>query len=106
MKKITTGFFFIRSTSALVNLIRPSWDELPKNYYPAYTISMFASGSIVSSDILDIGTRRYDENKRRSMTSTGGSAAIAPPSLVLGEPAAFDIPNVPDVSDHCNGLLF
>jgi len=66
---------------------------------------MFASGAMISNDILDIGTHRYDENKRRSMTSTGGTAALCPPSLVLGDPAAFDIPNVPDVSNNLHGVV-
>lgn len=60
---------------------------------------MFAPGATISDDILDIGTRRFDEDKRRSMTSTGGTAALCPPSIVLGDPTAFDIPNVSDVSN-------
>ncbi len=60
------------------------------------------SSAIVSNDILDIGTRRYDNQKRQSVTAsagtTGGTAGLCPPDMVLGMPGAFDVPNVPDVS--------
>ena len=53
--------------------------------------------SIVSSDILDIGTRKYDNLKRRDVAS-GGTAGLCPSEMVLGIPGAFDVPNVADVS--------
>ena len=62
------------------------------------------SSSIVSNDILEIGTRQYDLQKKRSAAvassvgKTGGTAGLCPPELVLGMPGAFDLPNVPDVS--------
>jgi len=62
---------------------------------------MFSPGATISDDILNIGTRRYDEDKRRSMTSTGGTAALCPPSLVIGDPTSFDIPNVADPAQFC-----
>ncbi len=52
--------------------------------------------SIVSADILDIGTRQYDNQKKRSVAS-GGTAGLCPADMVLGIPGAFDVPNVADV---------
>ena len=49
----------------------------------------------VSSDILDIGTRNAEDKRRQDMTS--GTGALCPAKF-LGEPAAFDVPNVADVS--------
>lgn len=45
----------------------------------------------IGSDILDIGSRRTDERR-------GG---LCPPRLALGEPGAFDLPNVPDPALFC-----
>ena len=62
------------------------------------------SSAIVSHDVLDIGTRQYDLQKKRaasgasSVGKTGGTAGLCPPELVLGMPGAFDVPNVSDVS--------
>ena len=58
---------------------------------------MFGAQIAISDDILDIGTRRHEDRKRQAMAS-GGTGALCPSDLVLGEPAAFDLPNVPDVS--------
>jgi 20S proteasome subunit beta 5 len=54
----------------------------------------------ITSDILDIGTRRHDE-QRRAMSSMGGTAALCPSVMNFGEPGAFDIPNVPDPAHFC-----
>jgi hypothetical protein len=51
----------------------------------------------VTAGILDVGTRKAEDERRRA--STQGSGALCPPAVFLGQPAAFDIPNVPDVSD-------
>lgn len=51
---------------------------------------------VISDDILDIGNRRAEERR--------GGASLCPPSLCLGEPSAFDVPNVPDVSSNSNTL--
>ena len=59
---------------------------------------MFGTQTAISDDILDIGTRRSEDRKRQAMTS-GGTGALCPSQMVLGEPAAFDLPNVPDVSN-------
>lgn len=56
--------------------------------------------SIITSDILDIGTRRHDEQKR-AMNSMGGTASLCPSVMNFGEPGAFDIPNVPDPAHFC-----
>ena len=51
--------------------------------------------SAVTTDILDIGTRRAEDKRRQVIASGSGGMC---PSKFLGEPAAFDIPNVADVS--------
>jgi hypothetical protein len=51
--------------------------------------------SAVTTDILDIGSRNGEDKRRQAMAS--GSGAMCP-SKFLGAPAAFDIPNVADVS--------
>ena len=51
----------------------------------------------VTADVLDIGTRQ-EEDKRRQMIASGGTGAMCA-SNFLGEPAAFEVPNVADVSD-------
>jgi len=48
---------------------------------------------VISDDILDIGNRRAEERR--------GGASLCPPSLCLGEPSAFDVPNVPDPAHFC-----
>jgi hypothetical protein len=55
--------------------------------------------SAVTTNILDIGTRSA-EDKRRQVIASGSGAMC--PSKFLGEPAAFDIPNVADVSTATN----
>jgi hypothetical protein len=52
--------------------------------------------SIVSTDILDLGTRQNDNEQRRA--ASGGTAGLCPTEMMLGIPGAFDIPNVADVS--------
>jgi len=52
----------------------------------------------VSSDILDIGTRNAEDKRRQDMTS--GTGALCPAKF-LGEPAAFDVPNVADPAHFC-----
>lgn len=47
--------------------------------------------------ILDIGTRRADDRKRQEMT-LGGTSSLCPPMMRFGEPGAFDVPSVADVS--------
>jgi hypothetical protein len=49
----------------------------------------------VTSDILDIGTRSAEDKRRQDMST--GTGALCP-SKFLGQPAAFDLPNVADVS--------
>jgi hypothetical protein len=56
---------------------------------------MFGSSLVISDDILDIGTHKYD---RRSDQRAIGSGAMIP-RLALGEPGQFDVPNVADVSE-------
>lgn len=56
----------------------------------------------VSTDILDIGTRNAEDKKKQSMTS--GTGALCPAKMnmnFLGEPAAFDVPNVADPAHFC-----
>lgn len=52
----------------------------------------------ISTDILDIGTRRADNEKKQLMATGSGSLC---PSRVLGHPAAFDLPNVSDPAHFC-----
>lgn len=47
----------------------------------------------IGDDLLDIGSRRAEQ--RGSQNPTG---ARCPPTLGMGMPGAFDVPNVPDVS--------
>jgi len=56
---------------------------------------MFGSSSAVGNDILDIGSSKFD---RRNDQRAIGSGAMMPPSLTLGDPGQFEIPNVADVS--------
>ena len=56
---------------------------------------MFGSAHTIGNDILDIGSQKFDRNNNSRAIGTGG---ICPPSLILGEPGKFDVPNVPDVS--------
>jgi 20S proteasome subunit beta 5 len=59
---------------------------------------MFSSYSVPCSH-LDIGTRRDDEMKKEGYTS--GTGSMCPPKLFLGEPTAFDVPNVADPAAFC-----
>lgn len=54
----------------------------------------------VSTDILDLGTRKAEDERRQAMGSAMGTGALCP-SKFLGEPAAFDIPNVADPAHFC-----
>ena len=58
----------------------------------------------VTTDVLDIGTRQ-EEDKRRQMIASGGTGAMCA-SNFLGEPAAFEVPNVADVSDWLSYIEF
>jgi len=65
-----------------------------RTYFHRNTPNMFGP-SAVTTDILDIGSRNGEDKRRQAMAS--GSGAMCP-SKFLGAPAAFDIPNVADVS--------
>lgn len=56
---------------------------------------MFGSSLAIGNDILDIGSSKFD---RRNDERAIGSGAMMPPSLTLGDPGQFEIPNVADVS--------
>ena len=64
----------------------------------------------VSNDVLDIGTRNAEDKRKQSMASANGTGALCPPKMTfLGEPAAFDVPNVADVSLiilYSNSILY
>jgi hypothetical protein len=55
----------------------------------------FGPSPVIGADILDIGTRKAEQQQQHRGV---GSGAMRPPSLVLGEPGHFEIPNVADVS--------
>ena len=56
---------------------------------------MFGSSLAIGNDILDIGSSKFDHrNDERAI----GSGAMMPPSLTLGDPGQFEVPNVADVS--------
>jgi 20S proteasome subunit beta 5 len=50
----------------------------------------------IGDDLLDIGSRRAEQ--RGSQNPTG---ARCPPTLGMGMPGAFDVPNVPDPAQFC-----
>jgi len=52
---------------------------------------------MVSCDILDIGSRRAEENSARDRAI----GAVGPSPFRFGHPAAFDVPNVPDPAHFC-----
>lgn len=52
---------------------------------------------MISADILDIGSRRAEEKAMQERALKGGSA-ICPSPFRFGEPTAFEVPNVADVS--------
>mmetsp|Transcript_3770 Transcript_3770/g.5632 ORF Transcript_3770/g.5632 Transcript_3770/m.5632 type:complete len:292 (+) Transcript_3770:78-953(+) len=52
----------------------------------------------VTTDILDIGTRQADDKRKQMMVSGTGSLC---PTKFLGQPAAFDVPNVADPAHFC-----
>ncbi|KAK1749000.1 proteasome subunit beta type-5 [Skeletonema marinoi] len=56
---------------------------------------MFGSSLAIGNDILDIGSSKFD---RRNDERAIGSGAMMPPSLTLGDPGQFEIPNVADVT--------
>lgn len=56
---------------------------------------MFGPSASIGNDILDIGSRKAESRNRRQR---GGGSAMGPPALTLGEPGAFEIPNVSNVS--------
>jgi len=47
---------------------------------------------VIGHDILDIGSRKATDRSKRQL----GMA----PHVMLGQPGAFDVPNVPDVRFH------
>ena len=57
--------------------------------------NMDQSQGHIGCDLLDIGSRRAATRGRCAHQSEGAQAV---PTLKLGEPGAFDLPNVPDVS--------
>ena len=57
--------------------------------------NMDQSQGQIGCDLLDIGSRRAATRGRCAHQSEGAQAV---PTLKLGEPGAFDLPNVPDVS--------
>ena len=57
--------------------------------------NMDQSQDHIGCDLLDIGSRRAATRGRCAHQSEGAQAV---PTLKLGEPGAFDLPNVPDVS--------
>lgn len=56
----------------------------------------------IGCDLLDIGSRRAAARGRCAHQSEGAEAV---PTLKLGEPGAFDLPNVPDVSAEWLGCF-
>lgn len=61
---------------------------------------MFSSGSVIGSDILDIGCKKAEMRSRRQR---GAGAAPAP--LVFGAPGQFDVPNVDDVRESLDPII-
>ena len=57
--------------------------------------NMDQSQGHIGCDLLDIGSRRAAARGRCAHQSEGSEEV---PTLKLGEPGAFDLPNVPDVS--------
>jgi len=57
--------------------------------------NMDQSQGHIGCDLLDIGSRRAATRGRCAHQPEGATAV---PTLKLGEPGAFDLPNVPDVS--------
>lgn len=57
--------------------------------------NMDQSQGHIGCDLLDIGSRRAAARGRCAHQSEGAEEV---PTLKLGEPGAFDLPNVPDVS--------
>lgn len=55
---------------------------------------------MISSEILDIGSRRAEERALQRRSNNGGSA-ICPAAFRFGHPTAFDVPNVPDPAHFC-----
>jgi len=56
---------------------------------------MLGTHAITDSDILDLGSRRIEKNR------SGGAGTRSPPTLHLGEPGAFDLPNVHNPAEFC-----
>ena len=59
---------------------------------------------MITADILDIGSRRAEEKAMEKRRMNGGSA-ICPSPFRFGEPTAFELPNVPDVSNDVDNKL-
>jgi len=60
---------------------------------------MFNPTASISNDILDIGSRKAESRNRRQR---GAGSAIGPAALTLGEPGAFDVPNVANPAEYCS----
>jgi len=58
------------------------------------------NSSLVTNNILDIGTRRADERRKNQLYSDG-SAVHEPAYICPGEPTAFKIPCVTDPAEYC-----
>uniref|UniRef100_A0A7R9VRX1 proteasome endopeptidase complex n=1 Tax=Pseudictyota dubia TaxID=2749911 RepID=A0A7R9VRX1_9STRA len=56
---------------------------------------MIGTQAVIGGDILDIGSRRVEKHQ------SGGSGDRCPPVLRLGEPGAFDLPNVHNPAEFC-----
>jgi len=54
----------------------------------------------VTNNILDIGTRRADERRKKQLYSDG-STALEPAFICSGEPTNFNIPCVPNPAEYC-----
>jgi len=55
---------------------------------------------MMSTDILDIGSRRAEEKAMQERAINGGNA-ICPARFRFGSPTAFEVPNVPDPAHFC-----
>jgi len=58
---------------------------------------MFGSSFAIGNDILDIGTQKYDRN--HDQRAIGSGAMV--PTIALGEPGQFEVPNVADPAHFC-----
>ena len=73
----------------------PSLLHHPDSMFGIGYDNMDQSQGHIGCDLLDIGSRRAAARGRCAHQSEGSEEV---PTLKLGEPGAFDLPNVPDVS--------